>query len=312
MLASPDEQLSVTDPDARSMKGRDGSLVGYNVQTAVDTTHHLIVAHEVTMEGYDRGQLSNMAQQARVAMGAQDLTVIADRGYFKGEEITACAQQGITTLVPKPMTSGNRAAGRFDKQDFIYIASDDEYRCPAGERAIHRFTTVEKGLTIHKYWASACTRCAIKAQCTTSDYRRIARSEHEAALDAMQARLDRYPQAMRIRRETVEHPFGTLKAWMGATHFQTRTLAKVSTEMSLHVLAYNLKRVINIMGVTGLIAAIRRVSTAFFACKSRLRWSRQWRPKVIIQNLLHRRIAYQRPAQPLLTLLSATASSSMT
>src|SRR4249920_3980831 len=213
MLTSPDQQLSLTDPDARSMKSRDGGIVGYNVQTVVDAQHHLIVAHEVITEGVDRDQLAPMAEQAREATGIEDLTVVADRGYFKGDQILKCDQAKITPIVPKTLTSNSLAEGRFDKQDFIYIASDDQYRCPAGQRAIKRFTTIEHGMTLHKYWSSACPRCPLKAQCTTSDYRRITRWEHEAVLDAMQERLDREPEAMRLRRQTVEHPFATLKAW---------------------------------------------------------------------------------------------------
>ena len=168
-----------------------------------------------------------------------------------------CDQAGITPLVPKPLTSNSKADGRFDKRDFVYIAADDEYRCPAGQRAIKRFTTIENGMTLHKYWSSACPRCPLKAQCTTGDYRRIARWEHEAVLEAMQERLDRQPDAMKLRRQTVEHPFGTLKAWMGATHFLTKRLPRVSTEMSLHVLAYNLKRVMQILGIVPLMQAMR-------------------------------------------------------
>jgi transposase len=249
MNASPDKQVSLTDPDARSMKNREGGIVGYNVQTAVDAEHHLIVAHEVVTDGVDRDQLAPMAEQARQAIGTEELTVVADRGYFKGEQILECTNAGITALVPKTQTSNSRAEGRFDKQDFIYVAADDEYRCPAGERAIRRFTTVEKGLTIHKYWSSACPRCPIKAQCTTGENRRITRWEHEAVMEAMQDRLDRQPEIMRVRRRTAEHPFGTLKLWMGASHFLTRTLKHVRTEMSLHVLAYNLKRVMRILGI---------------------------------------------------------------
>src|SRR5271169_3756621 len=256
MLASPDQQLSLTDPDARSMKSRDGGIVGYNVQTAVDTKNHLIVAHEVITEGIDREQLAPMAEQARAATGIDALTVVADRGYFKGEQIRQCDQAGITPLVPKSMTSNSRAEGRFDKQDFIYIAADDEYRCPAGQRAIKRFTTVEHGMTLSKYWSSACPRCPLKAQCTTSDYRRITRWEHVAVLEAMQLRLDRQPEMMRVRRQTVEHPFGTIKCWMGWTHFLTKTLARVRTEMSLHVLAYNLKRVMRILGIGKMMRAM--------------------------------------------------------
>jgi transposase len=254
--ASPDQQVSLTDPDARSMKTREGGIVGYNVQTAVDTKHHLIVAHEVITEGVDRDQLTPMAERARDATGTSALTMVADRGYFKGEQIRQCEQAGIVPIVPKPLTSGNLAAGRFDKQDFIYIAKDDEYRCPANQRAIYRYTTVEKGLTQHRYWSSACPTCAMKARCTTGTNRRITRWEHEDVLECMQMRLDRQSEMMRVRRETVEHPFGTLKYWMGSTHFLMKTLPRVSTEMSLHVLAYNLKRVMQILGVKAFMTAL--------------------------------------------------------
>jgi transposase len=257
MLASPDQQLSLTDPDARSMKSRDGGIVGYNVQTAVDAQHHLIVAHEVITQGVDRDQLSRIAEQAHQATGVKELTVVADRGYFKGEQILQCEQAGVIPIVPKTLTSNSLADGRFDKQDFIYITADDEYRCPAEQRAIKRFTTVEAELTLDVYWSSACPRCAIKAQCTTSDYRRIRRWKHEAVLDAMQERLDRQPEMMSVRRRTVEHPFGTIKHWMGWTHFLTKTLARVRTEMSLHVLAYNLKRVMSILGVSEMIRMMK-------------------------------------------------------
>ena len=253
MRASPDQQLSLTDPDARSMKSRDGGIVGYNVQTAVDAQHHLIVAHEVIAEGVDRDQLARMAEQARDATGSEALTVVADRGYFKGERILQCEQAGIVPIVPKTLTSNSLADGRFDKQDFVYIAADDEYRCPAGQRAVNRFTTVEAGMTLDVYWSSACPRCPIKGRCTGSDYRRIRRWKHEAVLEAMQERLDRKPEMMRVRRQTVEHPFATIKHWMGATHFLTKTLARVRTEMSLHVLAYNLKRVMRILGMEELM-----------------------------------------------------------
>jgi len=255
---APDQQISLTDPDARSMatSGRGTGIVGYNVQTAVDAKNHLIVAHEVTNVGNDRGQLAMMAEQARAATGITELTVVADRGYFSGDEILACDQAGITPFVPKPLNSNSKAEGRFGKPDFIYIASDDEYRCPAGQRLIKRFTTVEAGMTLNIYWSSACPRCPIKAQCTTGPERRVRRWVHEAVIDAMQERLDRDPEKMRVRRQTVEHPFGTIKFWMGATHFLTRTLERVRTEMSLHVLAYNLKRVMQLLGIGGLIAAM--------------------------------------------------------
>ncbi|MBD9357317.1 IS1182 family transposase [Methylomonas albis] len=254
---TPDKQISLTDPDARSMKTRGTGIVGYNVQTAVDTEHHLIVEHEVINEGVDRSQLSSMAKKARSAMGVEDLTVIADRGYFKSEEILACHEAGITVIVPKTVTSIATADGRFGKADFIFDAEKNEYRCPAGEALIWRFSTIEKGLKLHCYWSSACQSCALKVQCTPSPQRRVKRWEHEGILDAMQTRLDLASDSMRIRRQTVEHPFGTLKAWMGATHFLMKTLAHVRTEMSLHVLAYNLKRVINIIGLKALIEGIK-------------------------------------------------------
>jgi transposase len=259
MAAAPDGQVSLTDPDARSMatSGHRTGIVGYNVQTAVDAKTHLIVTHEVTNVGSDRSQLSPIAKQTREAMGVEKLTALADRGYFKGEEILECERAGIDALVSKPQTSNNQAKGLFDKRDFRYIPADDEYQCPAGQRAIWRFTTIEHGMTLHKYWSSACPRCPIKAQCTTGEYRRVARWEHEAVLEAMQARLYQMPQASRLRRQTVEHAFGTLKAWMGATHFLTRTLPRVSTEMSLHVLAYNLKRAMQLVGIVPLMEAMR-------------------------------------------------------
>ncbi len=257
MLKAPDQQLSLTDPDSRSMKTRGGGIVGYNTQIAVDTTHHLIAAHEVSNVGVDRSQLANMADQARSAMGVEDLSAVADRGYYNGKEIVACEWDGITTYVPKSDTSSSKAKQRFAKSDFVYIAADDEYQCPAGERLIRHMTTVEDEKNLHSYWnTAACLACTIKEQCTTGKERRIKRWEHEDVLDAMQLRLDQDPEKMQLRRSTVEHPFGTLKQWMGWTHFLTKTLARVSTEMSLHVLAYNVKRVINIIGVESLIKAI--------------------------------------------------------
>ena len=256
MHASPDQQVSLTDPDARSMKSRDGGIVGYNVQTAVDAKHHLIVAHEVTNEGVDRDLLAGMANQARTAIGSQELTIIADRGYFNGKEILACDEAGITALVPKPLTSNSKAEGRFGKPDFIYVESDDEYRCPAGQRLIRHQTTIENEMKIHTYWCSVCPICPLKSQCTTGKERRVRRWEHEAVIDAMQERLDRDPEKMRVRRQTVEHPFGTIKYWMGWTHFLTKTLARVRTEMSLHVLAYNLKRVMRILGIGAMLRVL--------------------------------------------------------
>jgi len=255
----PDQQMSLTDPDARSMisQAKGTGVVGYNVQAVVEAKHHLIVTHEVTNIGSDRAQLTKMGTAAKAAMGKQRLQAVADRGYFSGPEIKACTEAAITPMVPKPMTSNAKAEGRFNKTDFIYIAKDDQYQCPAGERAIHRFTTVEHGMTLHKYWSSACPRCPLKRQCTTSSYRRITRWEHEAVLEAMQRRLDRKPETMTLRRRTIEHVFGTLKHWMGSTHFLMRGLEHVGTEMCLHVLAYNFKRLITLLGMAKLMRVIR-------------------------------------------------------
>ena len=259
MMQTEDKQISLTDPDARSMatSGRGSGMVGYNVQSAVDTKHHLIVAHEVTNVGSDRSELSRMSERARAAIGSEAIEAVADRGYYSGEEILACEEAGITVYLPKPITSGINAKGRFGKQDFVYVAEDDVYLCPAGEQLTYRYTNEEDGKVLRRYWTTACQACALKGKCTTGKERRISRWEHEAVLEAVQARLDRNPAKMRLRRQTVEHPFGTIKSWMGSTHFQMKTLKHVGTEMALHVLAYNMKRVMSILGVGGLIQAIR-------------------------------------------------------
>ena len=257
LLEAADQQLSLTDPDSRSMKSRGSGMVGYNVQTAVDPTHHLIVAHEVTNVGSDRRQLTKIATLAKAAIGCEELDVVADRGYYRSEEFLTCDAVNITAYVPNSKTSNNGARGLFAREDFRYVREDDEYVCPADERLIYRFTRQESGKMIRRYWSSACVNCQIKTQCTTGVNRRMSRWEHEPILEAAQARLDARPEMMTRRRATVEHPFGTLKAWMGSTHFLTKTLDKVSTEMSLHVLAYNFKRLINIVGTAALLEAMR-------------------------------------------------------
>jgi len=256
---SSDSQISMTDPDARSMRtsGKGTATVGYNVQSAVDHKNHLIVSHEVTNRGNDRDQLTSMSVKAKEATGIENPEVYADRGYYSSKEILDCEAHDIVAMVPKPNTSNSKAAGRFDKQDFRYIPETDQYECPAGEKATYRYTSKEKELNIRRYWSSKCLGCQMKSKCTTGDYRRIRRWEHEDLSDKMQKRLEHNPQASRIRRQTVEHPFGTLKSWMGSTHFLTKTIEKVSTEMSLHVLAYNMKRMLAIHGTLGLIRAIQ-------------------------------------------------------
>ncbi|MCJ2143893.1 IS1182 family transposase [Methylobacterium sp. E-066] len=261
--AAPDGQISLTDSDARSMatSGKGTGMVGYNVQAAVDAEHHLIVAHDVTNIGNDRAQLAPMGLLAQAATGCDTLTVLADRGYLNGEQVLACKGTGVLPCVPKTLTSGHAKRGLFTGQDFVYDAEQDHYTCPAGQhltKGLARSDRRAEGDEMDHYRnLTACLDCALKPRCTPAETRRVKRWVHEGVLDAMQARLDRMPDAMKIRRQTVEHPFGTLKAWMGATHFLARTLAKVRTEMSLQVLAYNMKRMIQIFGVGPLMAAIR-------------------------------------------------------
>jgi transposase len=258
MKQSEDQQVSLTDPDARSMatSGQDTGVVGYNVQIAVDTKNHIIVAHEVTNEGTDYHHLLNMGEQARTAMGVEAIEVVADRGYHEGYEILACEEAGITVTVPRRQTSTAKAEGRFGKQDFVYVAADDVYICPAGERLTYRFSGEQDGKIMRRYWTTACKACPLKSKCTTGPERRVSRWEHEAVLETVQSRLDQHPEKMTVRRSTAEHPFGTIKCWMGATHFLTKRLPRVAAEMALNVLAYNIKRVMAILGVAGLREAL--------------------------------------------------------
>ena len=272
--AHPDKQVSRTDPDSRSMtKAGGGTEVGYNVQAAVDGERHLIVAHEVTNEPTDRAQLSSMAEQAKTAVrgeeteapatesedehqGHEAFTVVADAGYYKGEEIVACQDQGITPLVPKVDTSGKRAKGQFTREAFRYDAEQKVYRCPAGQSLPYSFSTQEKGKLLHVYMTNRCQGCDLKARCTTGKERRIRRWEHEHRLETAAAALKKQPDAMRLRKQIVEHPFGTIKHWMGATHFVMKRLENVQAEMSLYVLGYNLKRAIAVLGMPKLMAAL--------------------------------------------------------
>lgn len=240
--ATPDGQMSLTDPDARSMAtyGKGAGLVGCNVQTAVDTDTHLIVAHEVTNVGNDRAQLAPMARAAKAALGAEKLEAIADRGYFNGAELLAFYEDRITATAPRPETSGNRKKGMFVKADFAYDAEQDVCRCPVGKVLTYRYTREENGLMLRRYRQNDCQHCSLKSRCTTGKERRITRWDPEHLVEAMYARLDRDPELMTRRRSTAEHPFGTIKAWMGATHFQMRRQHNVRTEMALQVLAYNI------------------------------------------------------------------------
>jgi transposase len=256
MLEAPDQQLSLTDPDARSMNSRGTGVVGYNVQSAVDAKHHLIVAHDVSKVGSDRRQLARMAKQAKAILDTKKLTVVADKGYYNGDEIRECEQNDIVAYVAKPKTSPNKAKGYFDRSRFKYIREDDEYECPAGERLTFRTESEESGKQIRRYWSSVCGSCAIKSQCTNGKERRVRRWVHENTLERVEKRLRRKPEVMLARRSLVEHPFGTMKSWTSSNHFLTKRLSGVSTETSLQVLAYNMKRAINLLGTRQIIETI--------------------------------------------------------
>jgi hypothetical protein len=197
-----------------------------------------------------------MATAAKEALGRDDLHAIADKGYFSGAEILACHEEGITTTVPRPATSGNEGQGMFVKADFLYDPERDVYTCPARNELIYRYSREEGGLQVARYWINECQHCPLQPRCTSGKERRITRWEHEHLVDAMRDRLKRDPDPMTLRRCTVEHPFGTIEAWMGATHFLTRRLRGVSTEMALNVLAYNIKRMVALIGIRRLIAGI--------------------------------------------------------
>ena len=258
MDATGETQVSLSDPDCRAMAttSKQPRVVGYNVQSVVETKHHLIVAHEVTNHGYDRDALSMMARAAKDVMARETIEAVADKGYYSGEEIVAAEKAGVAVTVPKPNTSNAGAAGRFDKADFVYMPEEDTYICPAGERLTYHFTSELDGKMMRSYWTTACERCPVKSKCTTGKERRVRRWEHEAILDRVQKRLDDDPGKIPLRSKTVEHPFGTIKAWMGATHFKMKTMKHVATEMALHVLAYNMMRVTAILGVPGLLKAM--------------------------------------------------------
>lgn len=256
---SGDRQISLTDPDARSMpvgKGR-GTEVAYNVQVSVDAKHKLIVDHEVTNKATDLGQLSPMALRAKEVLQVETLEVVADMGYYDGKHIKACLEEGITPYIPKANTSANSRLGLYGKRDFRYDADNDCYWCPAGEALNFRFQTTELGRDIRYYATSACRGCELRPRCTRSKGgRRITRWVDEALLDEMARRVRAEPEKVKRRKAIAEHPFGTIKHGMNQGYFLTRGLANVRCEMSLTVLAYNIKRVINILGAQKMVGAL--------------------------------------------------------
>lgn len=258
LKASGKKQVSLTDPDSRAMALTPKGEVSYNVQTAVDSKHHLIVEQDVTNEGLDNHQLLLMAQRSQEMLGQTDLHVVADMGYYNHEELKQCEEAGITPYVSRPIVSKNTARGLFGKEKFVYEADGDCYRCPAGERLTFRFESKErKQKKFRYYWTTACLGCPIKAQCTTNKkFRRLKRWEHEAVVERIEKRVGANPSIMKLRQQIVEHPFGTIKFWNDQRHFLMRGLEKVKGEFSLSTLAYDIKRAINVLGVKALVAAL--------------------------------------------------------
>jgi transposase len=255
--ASGQSQVSLTDPESRAMALTPRGEVSYNVQTAVDQKHHLIVEQDVTNEGLDNHQLFTMAQKTQQMLGQDELQVVADMGYYNHEELKRCEEAGIKTYVSKPLVSKNTARGLFGKEKFVYEADGDCYRCPAKERLDFRFETQEGDKKFRYYWTQACPGCALKAQCTTDPrFHRIKRWEHEAVLERIEQRVNANTVILKLRKQLVEHPFGTIKFWNDQRHFLMRGLEKVKAEFSLSTLAYDIKRALNIVGVRGLIAAL--------------------------------------------------------
>ena len=256
-LDKEQKQISVTDPDTRKLPTAHGTIVGYNAQMAVDAKHKLIAADDVTNEGTDLHQLAHVALTAKANLELKQAEVVADAGYYNATEVSRCAEQGLTAYVPKADTSANTARGLYGKSRFVYDAQKDVYVCPAGAELTYRFHTYELGREIRYYQASGCKSCALKKQCTRNKAnRRITREENEGLMEAMAARMRAQPEKFKLRKELAEHPFGTIKRWFGYTHFLLKGLEKVRTEWSLTTLAYNLKRVLNLVSFEKLMLAV--------------------------------------------------------
>jgi transposase len=262
MLAELDrtgeDQISLTDPDSRAMAAHTKVAVGYNVQVAVDTKHKLIVEQQVTNQVIDMGLLAETAEPAKEILGVERIAVVADRGYFKIEDIEAREKAGMEPYVPRPQRGPSVKAGLFRKDEFEYDAESDNILCPGGQRLQPYSSSVLRGLKKINYAnKQACRDCPIRSRCTNNSFRCASRMENEAVLDRMQARPSERPEVLEQRREAVEHPFGTIKQWMNQGAFLMRGLQKVRGEFSLTALAYNLRRVINIVGFTELMIAVR-------------------------------------------------------
>ena len=257
---SGEAQLSLTDPDSRSMHSGTRVGVGYNVQIAVDTKHNLLAEQQVHSKVSDLGLLAETATAAQENLAVDEIDVVADRGYYKIEDIEDCEAAGITPFFPKPDRSTSRRSGHFPKSQFQHDAATDTYRCPAGEHLVPLYRgsvgKSREGTYVVNYGnRAACRGCGLRERCTKNTYRLITRYENEATMERMAARLAARPEVMDRRRESVEHPFGSIKQWMGQGAFLTRRLGNVRGEFSLTALAYNMRRAINLVGVPAMIAA---------------------------------------------------------
>jgi transposase len=257
-LDDDQKQISVTDPDTRKMPTAHGMIVGYNAQVAVDAKHKLIAAADVTNEGTDYQQLANVALEAKANLELKQAEVVADAGYYNASEVSRCVEQQLTPFIPKSDTSANTARGLYGKSQFQYDAVKNEYVCPAGAALTYRFSTYELGRELQYYRATDCKACALKSRCTRNKANRtITREANEQLMEAMARRMKQQPEKFKLRKTLAEHPFGTIKRWFGYTHFLLKGLAKVQCEWSLTTLAYNLKRVLNLVSFQKLMAAVR-------------------------------------------------------
>ena len=256
-LDEEQKQISVTDPESRKMPTAQGTVVGYNAQVAVDAKHKLIAAAEVTNEVTDLKQLANVALAAKSHLELKETEVVADAGYYNAAEVSRCAEQGIRAYVPKADTSANTARGLYGKSRFKYDEHKDVYVCPAGAELTYRFATYELGRELRYYRASGCKTCALKKQCTRNKANRtITREANEGLMEAMARRMKAEPWKFKLRKTLAEHPFGTIKRWFGYTHFLLKGLEKVRCEWSLTTLAYNLKRVLNLVSFEKLMQSV--------------------------------------------------------
>ncbi len=252
-----EDQISLTDPDSRAMAAHTHVAVGYNAQIAVDTKHKLIVEQQVTNQVVDMGLLAETAKPAKETLGIETIDVVADKGYFKIEDIEACEKAGMVPYVPRPQRGPSVRAGLFRKDEFKYNAETDSMICPAGQRLQPYSSSLMRGLKKINYAnRAACRDCPLRSRCTGNQFRSVSRLENEAVLDRMAARLARRPDILDQRRCSVEHPFGSIKQWMYQGAFLMRGLEKVRAEFSLTALAYNIRRVLNLVAFDELMAAV--------------------------------------------------------